>query len=97
MAGVFPYIESGELKDRSGNVLIADLPLTKYDGGQFASLSGENYDATAFCPSRVAGEHLIGQSNKRLTIAGVQFTVVSCVEHQFTQQLELGLKRNQAV
>jgi hypothetical protein len=97
VAGVFPYLESGELKDRSGGVLVAELPLTKYDGGQFASPSGENYDATAYCPSRVAGEHLIGQSNRRLTIAGVVYTVVSCIEQQFVGQLELGLKRNQAV
>lgn len=94
--GIFPYVEWGELKDRSGTVLIAKLPLTKYDGGNFVSPSGENYDTTAYASARLGAQHLVGKSNRRLIIDGVQYTVVSCAHHKFVAQLELGLKQNLA-
>jgi hypothetical protein len=96
MGGIFPYVEVGELIDRSGNVLVAELPVTAYGGGNFVSASGENYDTTAYASARLGAEHLVGKSNRRLIIDGVQYTVVSCVHHKFVAQLELGLKQNLA-
>lgn len=95
--GIFPYVEWGELRDRSGEVLVAKLPLTAYGGGNFVSVSGENYDTTAYASARLGAKHLVGKSNRRLIIKGVQYTVVSAVHHQFVDQLELGLKQNLAI
>ncbi|HEY3435075.1 MAG TPA: hypothetical protein VGK41_05435 [Solirubrobacterales bacterium] len=100
MAGVFPYMEVGELLDVSGEQLLAELPLTRYDGGQFASASGETYDATAYCPGQAGATDvaalLVGKSNRRLVVAGERYGIVGVVRHQFVGQLELQLKRNLA-
>ncbi len=101
MGGVFPYMEVGELLDVSGDQLLAELPLTRYDGGQFVSTSGETYDATAYCPMQTAAGAdvaalIVGKSNRRVMIDGERHTIVGAIRHQFIGQLELQLKRNLA-
>jgi len=95
MGGVFPFVEVGELRDRAGTVLMEEVPLTRFDGSQFESLSGESYDATAHVSARAA-EFLVNQANRRLSIDGTVFTVVSVAEHRFMGYLECGLKRQTA-
>ena len=98
MAGIFPYLEAGELLDSSGEQLVPELPLTKYEGGQFASSSGEVYDATAYCPARTPDgidvvPLVVGKSNRRLMIDGERHTIAGAVHHQFIGQVELQLNR----
>lgn len=102
MGGIFPFMETGKLVDRAGEVLMEVVPLTVYDGTPFASPSGTTCDSTCYCSMR-ARPHLVDAlgtqiANRRLTIAGgATYTVDSVVTHQFMGYLELGLLRNQAV
>lgn len=102
MTGIFPFIETGTLRDRTGTELMVDVPLTVYDGTSFASPSGTTFDATAYV-SLKARPHLVDANgtvmgNRRLTIAsGATYTIDTVVTHQFMGYLELGLVRNQAV
>jgi hypothetical protein len=95
MGGIFPFLEYGELRDRAGNVLMTPVPLTKFDGSNFDSQSGESYDATAHVTTRAA-EYLVDKGNRRLEIRGTVYTVVSVIEHRFMGYLEVGLKRQSA-
>lgn len=96
MAGVFPYLELCAIFDRGGTALMTGLPVTKYDGGQFASSTGEQYEATGYCPATpLAVETLIGSANLRLELDdGTVYGVVSAAHHQVVGYIELGLQRN---
>lgn len=95
MGGVWPFLQTGELKDLAGETLMEAVPCTIFDNNQFSSEIGESYDSTATVSARAA-EHLVDQSNRRLTVDGKTYTVLSTVHHRQMAYLECALKRSLA-
>lgn len=93
MGGIWPFLESGELRDVGGDVLMEDVPCMVFDNGQFPTEVGQGYDATASVSARAA-EHLVDQANRRLIVNGKTYTVVSTLHHRQMGYLECALKRS---
>jgi hypothetical protein len=95
MGGIWPFLQTGELRDLAGEVLMAEVPCTVFDSNQFSSEIGEAYDSTATVSARAA-EHLVDKANRRLSVDGKTYTVVSTLHHRQMGYLECALKRSLA-